>query len=101
MILDYSDVPAVTILGSQKGQDNLINYTFQKIGTTNKYYVDFGACDGWHFSNVSFLREYQGWTGLLLEGDPSWGESEALNLHTESLTRENILELLEKYGVPE
>ena len=51
------------------GQDSFIQYAFNAFGTTNKYYIEFGAMDGTILSNTSFLRNAQGWNGLLLEGN--------------------------------
>lgn len=101
MIIEYHDIEPLTILGSQKGQDIFIKHTFDCIGTTNKYYVDFGAIDGWYCSNVSFLREYSGWSGLLLEGNEAIPENPEINLHIRRITKENICELFEEFNVPE
>jgi len=86
------------ILGkSQKGQDSYIQHIFDIIGTTNKFYVEFGAADGVGDSNTFYLRETQGWTGLLL--DPYY-ENQAINLQREFLTQENITEVFQKYSTP-
>ena len=61
MKLDYSlvhpnwtrNIPA---LGrSQKGEDVSLKWTFDNIGTTNKYYVEFGAIDGFEDCNTCLL----------------------------------------------
>lgn len=89
------------ILGnSQKGQDSLIQYTFSTLGTTNKYYVEFGACDGYQLSNTSYLRESQGWTGLLLEGDDRYAENVNLNLYKRRITKDNICDIFQEFDVP-
>lgn len=84
---------------SQYGEDGVIQKIFDLIGTTDKYYVEFGAGDGHYCSNTEYLREKFGWTGLLLEGgrpdDPS------INLYKEFITAENINDLFFKYNVPE
>ena len=70
MRLDYSlvhpnwtqNLPA---LGrSQKGEDVSLKWTFDNIGTTNKYYVEFGAIDGYEDCNSLYFRENQEWKGL-------------------------------------
>jgi len=72
MRLDYSMVHPnwtenVTPLGkSQKGEDVSLKWTFDNLGTTNKYYVEFGAIDGHQDCNTFYFRENEEWTGLLL-----------------------------------
>ena len=63
----------------------------------NKYYVEFGTEDGSE-CNTRILREYLGWTGLLMDGNY---ENEKINLKKEFITKENILELFKKYNVPQ
>ena len=99
MILEYDKVQPVVLGHSQKGQDSLIKYTFDKIGTTNKYYVEYGAVDGYDCCNTAYLRD-QGWTGLLLEGNGNIPENPELNLHIRSLTKENICDLYREFDVP-
>ena len=73
MRLDYSMVHPnwtenVVPLGkSQKGEDVSLKWTFDNLGTTNKYYVEFGAIDGFQDCNTFYFRENEEWTGLLLE----------------------------------
>lgn len=84
---------------SQNGEDGILQKIFDVIGTTNKYYVEFGAGNGHFCSNTKYLREQFGWTGLLLEG--SCQENERINLHKAFITAENICDLFETYDVPE
>ncbi|HCU00074.1 TPA: hypothetical protein DIC20_00025 [Candidatus Dependentiae bacterium] len=91
---------------SQNGEDGVLEKIFQLIGTTNKYYVEFGAGDGNAGSNVKWLREKYEWRGLLLDGAcysslNTLTDSSDINLHKEFVTAENICELFEKYGVPQ
>lgn len=82
---------------SQNGEDGVIEKIFSVIDTTNKYYVEFGVEDGKE-CNTRYLREAQGWTGLLMDGgylDP------AINLKQEFITAENVQGLFEKYSVPQ
>ena len=82
---------------SQNGEDGIIERIFQSIGTTNKYYVEFGTEDGVTQCNTRNLRE-KGWSGLLMDCAFS---NPAINLHKEFITRENINELFDKYSVPQ
>jgi hypothetical protein len=82
---------------SQHGEDGILDALFRTIGTTNRYYVEFGVGDGSE-RNSRLLAERHGWHGLLMDGgfdDPR------INLHREFITAENINDLFAKYGVPE
>lgn len=83
---------------SQNGEDGVIQKIFNLIGTTSKYYVEFGAGDGHFCSNTKYLREKYKWSGLLLEG--SGKDIPEINLHKEFITAENICTLFAKYNVP-
>jgi hypothetical protein len=54
---------------SQNGEDGIIAEIFNRIGTTNKFFVDFGAASGVE-NNSAFLL-VKGWSGLWIEGDSS------------------------------
>ena len=43
---------------SQTIEDGIIQGIFENIGTTNKYFVEFGAWDGVAFSNTANLRMF-------------------------------------------
>jgi hypothetical protein len=81
---------------SQHGDDGILDAIFQVIGTTNRYYVEFGTQAG-DERNTRFLAERRGWAGLLMDGG---FEDSAINLHREFITAENINDLFAKYGVP-
>lgn len=83
---------------SQNGEDGIIHCIFRHVGTSSKYYVEFGAADGSYLSNTRYLRECEGWKGLLLD---SGYENPSINLHREFISAENINQIFEKYGVPE
>lgn len=99
--LIYEQVEPVILGNSQKGQDSLIEFTFNTVvGTTNKYYVEFGALNGYTLSNTSYLRENEGWSGLLLEGSPDYSENPDINLHIRRITKNNICNLFKEFDVP-
>ncbi len=54
---------------SQWGEDGIIKEIFRRMGTRNKYCVEFGAWDGKQFSNTWDLWHNKGWSALLIEGD--------------------------------
>ena len=110
---------------SQSGEDGTLAHLFDRIGTTNRFFVEFGAKDGQSISNTANLRLHHGWQGLLMDGDPAESaegaesveaaesaegiEFAAPNLHAdetaarvrkEIITGENINELLARYHVP-
>ncbi len=91
---------------SQHGEDGIIAEIFKRIGTTDKYFVEFGAGEGTE-NNTACLAA-RGWHGTWLEG--SLGNVEALrrNSHAGALmvkqafiTKENINQLLDEAGVPQ
>jgi len=81
---------------SQNGEDGITLEIFNRIGTTNKYYVEFGTENG-NECNTRILREKFGWRGLLMDGSY---ENKKINLNKEFITAENIEKLFEKYKVP-
>jgi hypothetical protein len=80
---------------SQNGEDGIIEIIFDKIGTTNKYFVEFGVEDG-RECNTKNLRENFGWKGLMMDGN---GYNNPL-IKKEFITAENINHLFKKYNVP-
>ncbi len=66
----YKDPKRLTKYGyslySQNDEDGFIQEIFQRIGTTNKVFVEFGAGDG--IENNTVLLLTQGWKGLWMEG---------------------------------
>lgn len=95
--LSLDKVEPRIILNSQKGQDSLIERVFECIGTTNKYYVEFGAYDGIVSCNTRNLKINHNWQGLLLDDEK---ENKNLNLHKIKLTRENIGKVFQIHKVP-
>ncbi|HTI10234.1 MAG TPA: hypothetical protein VL832_16820 [Puia sp.] len=53
---------------SQHGEDGIIEEIFNRIGSTNKYFIEFGVENGTE-SNSTYLL-FKGWQGLWIEGNP-------------------------------
>lgn len=52
---------------SQIGQDKVIEEFFARCAPRNRVFVEVGAFDGVHYSNVRRLQEKHGWTGISFE----------------------------------
>jgi hypothetical protein len=95
---------------SQNGEDGVIEEIFRRIGTTNKYFVEFGASsDGLENNTVSLL--YDGWQGFWLEPSEknvariknkfdSVVKQGRLRVKDAFVTAENVEELFRSAGVP-
>ena len=85
---------------SQYGEDGVLEEIFKIIGTTNKYFVEFGS-DGFETSmgNTAYLRKF-GFDGLLMEGHDHRMKKCVYDVKNEFITAENIENLFEKYNVP-
>jgi hypothetical protein len=81
---------------SQNAEDGILRYIFANVGTTDKYYVEFGVQDGSE-RNTRLLAEKYNWTGLLMDGGNS---NKAINLHRTFISTRNIRSLFQKYRVP-
>ncbi len=81
---------------SEQGEDGILLALFKKIGTVNKFCVDFGAGDG-VTCNSGFLVKHKKWNSLQMDlltiGAP--------RVKTERITAENIEDLFKKYAVPQ
>ncbi len=95
---------------SQNGEDGIIAEVFRRVGTTNRYFVEFGAADGFENNTVLLLR--QGWSGFWIEGDPELVKTARRHFHQEIdggqltvmqsfITAENIEDLFRGGKVPE
>ncbi|MES2108327.1 MAG: hypothetical protein V4577_06260 [Bacteroidota bacterium] len=51
---------------SQNGEDGIIAEIFNRIGTTNKYFIEFGVENGLECNTLNLI--YKGWSGLWIEG---------------------------------
>ncbi|MFG0212417.1 hypothetical protein ACFU8X_04890 [Brevibacillus porteri] len=92
---------------SQNGEDGIIEEIFSRIGTTNRYCVEFGVGDGSECMIKNLVTQH-GWSGLAMEGDlnsckkmsADYAPHPQLMIKCESITRENIVSLFEDNGVP-
>ncbi|MCR9247013.1 MAG: class I SAM-dependent methyltransferase [bacterium] len=82
---------------SQCGEDGVIAAIFERIGETNRNYVEFGCGDGVQCNTRQL--QLAGWTGLLMDGGESPGEPD-ITIHHEWITRDNINELFDRHSVP-
>lgn len=81
---------------SQNGEDGITLEIIKRLNIKNGYYVEFGTQNGSE-CNTRILREKHNWTGLLMDGSH---QNNTINLQKEFITRENIVELFNKYNVP-
>lgn len=82
---------------SQNGETSILSDIFDRIGTTNRFAVEFGAKDGYHLSNIrGFLEERERvWHGLQMDGEAKG------DVKSHYITAENINELFDIYNVPD
>lgn len=97
-------------VSSQNGEDGIIAEIFRRIGTTNRYFVEFGASDGLQNNTAYLVR--QGWGGLWMDADtpaierarttfaPELADGRLTILET-FITAENIEDLFRQGKVPE
>jgi hypothetical protein len=89
---------------SQHGQDGALQKIYEIIGTTNKFFVEFGSNGRQKGGgNTAHLRDF-GFNGLLMDGyEAPYGEEQIRDypVSIEFITPENINSLFEKYAVPE
>lgn len=91
---------------SQNGEDGIIEEILNRIGTTNKYFVEFGVENGKE-CNTRFLLEKKSWSGLWMDGSEENGRSArstfkdfSLKFTTTIITAENIESLFQSENVP-
>ncbi|MGX2983813.1 hypothetical protein [Helicobacter sp. 23-1045] len=88
---------------SQNEEDGMIAEIFNRIGTTNRFFIEFGVQDGLE-CNTHYLL-FQGWEGVYMEGSAEFCdkirenfraplESGKLTLLNSFITAENINELI-------
>jgi len=109
----YSGSKRITQYGksvfSQNGEDGIIKEIFNRIGTTNNYFVEFGVGDGLE-NNTAFLL-LNNWKGLWIEGSKNFFSKikknlrepilkEQLKVKNSFITPENIETIFEEFDVP-
>lgn len=55
---------------SQNGEDGIIEYLLSQLRTTNRYFVEIGASNGFE-NNSSWLAMTKRFSGLMIEGNPA------------------------------
>jgi hypothetical protein len=86
--------------GSQFGEDGVLKEIFETIGTTNKFFVEFGSSgERKGGPNTAFLRDSCGFDGVLMDGQER--PESTFPVHHEWITAANINDLLDKYDVPD
>lgn len=94
---------------SQFGEDGIIQEIFRRIGTTNRYFVEFGVETGVETNSTYLL--HKGWQGLWIDGSEKFTASihrhfpkviaeKRLTVLTSFITAENIESLFAQGGVP-
>lgn len=95
---------------SQFGEDGILNEIFRRIGTTNRFFVEFGVGNGME-NNTCHQLVVNVWDGLWIEGSGSFVsninrsfqvylEKGKLKLIHSFVTAENIEKLFAQAGVP-
>ena len=85
---------------SQNGEDGITMKLLELIyngDNENKFYVEFGVENG-RECNTRILWEMYNWKGLQMDGG---NENDTINLRKEFIMKENILDLFNKYNVPQ
>jgi hypothetical protein len=86
---------------SQNGEDGIISYIFEKIGTTNKVAVEIGVTDGGSGTqnNTRLLAE-NGWKTFWFDLKVPEYTPKNCTFSNQKLTRDNVSEEFESAGVP-
>jgi len=93
---------------SQNGEDGVIAEIFRRIGTTNRFFVEFGIGDGWQGNSV-FLGDVLDWTGLFAEPDTKsyerirakYQHSPRVRVAPDALTSTNVNAKFTEWQVPD
>jgi hypothetical protein len=94
---------------SQYGEDGIIEEIFNRIGRTNKYFIEFGVENGLECNSLNLL--YNKWNGLWIEGSNAHYNdiakrfsgmigSKQLTVKNEFITAENIESIFKSADAP-
>lgn len=94
---------------SQNGEDGIIHEIFNRIGVTNKFFVEFGVETGIQCNSTCLLL--QGWNGLWIEGSEEYCtkikenikepiETGQLQIKNAFITPQNIEEIFNEFDIP-
>lgn len=94
---------------SQAGEDGIISAIFSRIGTSNRYFVEFGVGTGVENNTASLLIEE--WRGYWIEANSDWAEqaerkfkalleADRLRVQNSFVSAESVESLFEQGGVP-
>lgn len=94
---------------SQHDEDGIIEEIFRRIGTTDRFFVEFGVGDG--LENCTSYCLLKGWSGIWMEGSEACYQRVLRNLdflvqngrlrvRRTFITAENIERLFDELGVP-
>lgn len=84
---------------SQNGEDGITMKLIEQLygeDKQQKFYVEFGVENGVE-CNTRILWEKYGWVGLQMDGGY---ENNAIHLRKEHITKDNVVQLFQKYNVP-
>lgn len=95
-------------LRSQDGEDGIIAEVFARIGTTNRFFVEFGVESG-KACNTAHLALDRVWSGVMIEGNEAmFADLEARYSHLDAvrtlhrfITKDNIADIFREMDVPE
>ncbi len=94
---------------SQNGEDGIIQEIFNRIGVTNKYFIEFGVENGLECNSTNLL--YKQWQGLWIEGSSAYFKeitsrfsdlvnNGRLKIKSEFITAENIEAIFKSAEAP-
>lgn len=99
-IVDMHRLSKMKSAKSQGAQDDYLEIIFDKIGETNRFFVEFGFNEPSYTSGGSGANTWNlydaGWRGLLLDGTRKNAD---INLHAHFLFANNIGEILNHHNV--
>lgn len=91
---------------SQNGEDGILQEIFNRIGLTNKFFIEFGIEDGSE-NNCRHLLVNKKWQGLWIEGSADHVKKASntfkdypVEIQNEFITKENIVSLIQKSDSP-